>query len=153
MHNATLINYSLIDQLSEEDPDGCTYLRVFLTSLELLARQFSLIKREKYIYRTQYYNGLELYVNELPRSAENGSLFHVKTFLLSTKTPSMLTRKGHKVVVSKEFFNSASKFHFVFNDLFNFINNDLTDKLYQGDEIYYNSSGVVSFFKTVLGGK
>jgi len=148
-----LINYSLIDQLCDEDLQGCTYLRVFLTSLELLARQFSLIKREKYIHRTQYYNGLELYVDELPRSAENGNLFHVKTFLLSTKTPFMLTRKGQKVFLSKEFSNSASKFHFVFNDLFNFINNDLTDKLDQGDELYYNSSGVVSFFKSVLGGK
>jgi len=41
----------------------------------------------------------------------------------------------------------------VFNDLFNFVSETLTEKLDQGDEQFYSSSGVVTFFKTVLGSR
>jgi hypothetical protein len=73
--------------------------------------------------------------------------------MLSTKTPFMVTRKGEKVFLSKEYTNAQSKFHFVFNDLYNMVSTDLTEKLDKGDEQFYNSSGVMTFFKTVLGNR
>ena len=52
--------------------------------------------------------------DELPRATGAGKLFSVKTFILSCRTPYMMTREDRKLYINKEYSNAAGKLHLAF---------------------------------------
>jgi hypothetical protein len=79
-----------------------------------MARHWGMIKKEKYLHRLTTHGQLDIYINEIPRSTNEGRIFSVKTFILSCKTPYMKTKEGSKVFISKEYSNAAGKLHLSF---------------------------------------
>ncbi len=75
------------------------------------------------------YGQLDLYINELPRAAQEGKLFCVKTFVLSCKTPYMKLKDGAKVFISKEYSNAAGKLHLSFYQIHDIIIRELAPKI------------------------
>ena len=69
------------------------------------------------MHRLTDHGQLDIYINELPRSIQDGKLFCVKTFVLSCKTPYMKLKDGAKIFISKEYSNAAGKLHLSFYQL------------------------------------
>lgn len=88
-----------------------------------------MIKKEKYSFRVANHGHLDIYINEIPRSTNEGKFFSVKTFSLSCKTPYMKAKDGAKVFISKEYSNAAGKLHLYFNTLYDIIIKELKEKL------------------------
>ena len=115
----------------------------------MMAHQWGMIKKEKYSYRVCNHGQLDIYINEIPRSINEGKIFSIKTFVLSCKTPYMKTKEGTKVFISKEYSNAAGKLHLSFYTLHDLIIKELNDKL---DSINRtaNRKSILAFFKTMF---
>ena len=81
------------------------------------------------MHRLTDHGQLDIYINELPRSIQDGKLFCVKTFVLSCKTPYMKLKDGAKIFISKEYSNAAGKLHLSFYQLHDTVSRHLTQKI------------------------
>jgi hypothetical protein len=135
--------------LNSIDSEQSAPLKSFLNSLEAIAHHWGMVKKEKYAHRLVNHGPLDIYINEIPRSANEGKFFGVKTFILSCKTPYMKTKDGAKVFISKEYSNAAGKLHLSFYTLHDLIIRELNAKL----EIINrtaNRRSIIAFFKTIF---
>lgn len=114
-----------------------------------MAHHWGMIKKEKYSYRVANHGHLDIYINEIPRSFNEGKVFSVKTFVLSCKTPYMKTKDGAKVFISKEYSNAAGKLHLSFYTLHDLIVRELNEKLESITRIA-NRRSILAFFKTIF---
>jgi hypothetical protein len=129
VEEALQIDYGVLDELNSEECDQALPFKSYLNSLEMIAHQWSLIKKERYKYRVVTHGQLEEYINEIPRVSKEGKIFNIKTFALSCKTPYMQTKEGVKVFISKEYSNAAGKLHLSFYTLHDTIIRELREKL------------------------
>ena len=81
----------------------------------MLALQWNIVKKEKYNHRLGNYGKIDIYINEIPRVNKEGKIFHIKTFIISGKTPYMKTKDGSKVYISKEYSKAAGLLHLTFS--------------------------------------
>ena len=146
---AKLIDYSTLDEFNSIDNEQSSALRAYLNSLEIMAHHWGMIKKEKYQHRVANHGHLDIYINEIPRSINEGKVFNVKTFVLSCKTPYMKTKEGTKVFISKEYSNAAGKLHLSFYTLHDLILRELNQKLEQINKIA-NRRSILAFFKTMF---
>ena len=107
------------------------------------------------MHRLTDHGQLDIYINELPRSIQDGKLFCVKTFVLSCKTPYMKLKDGAKIFISKEYSNAAGKLHLSFYQLHDTVSRHLTQKIERINEQATASMSntrvsVLEFFKTIF---
>ena len=93
--------------------------------MEVLAQNWGMIKKEKYVHRVANHGQLDCYINEIPRAITEGKIFNIKTFVLSCKTPYMKTKNDEKVFISKEYSNAAGKLHLSFYQMHDLVVREL----------------------------
>lgn len=139
----------MLDELNSVDSDQSYSLKSFLNSVEMLAYQWHMIKKEKYSYRVMNHGHLDIYINEMPRAINEGKIFNIQTFILSCKTPYMKTKDGSKVFISKEYSNAAGKLHLNFYLLHDLIVRELNSK-FEAVSLNANRGSILTFFKTIF---
>ena len=149
VNTAKEIDYRVLDELNSIESDQCPNLKAYLNSLESMAHHWTMLKKEKYVHRLANHAHLDIYINEIPRSTNEGKIFSVKIFVLSCKTPYMKTKDGAKVFISKEYSNAAGKLHLSFYTLHDLIVRELNEKL---DNItkMANRKSILVYFKNMF---
>jgi hypothetical protein len=149
------IDYRILDELnSSADSEQLAVLKGYLSSLEALAHHWELISTQKYAHRLSDYGILDIYINQLPRSNQEGKLFCGRTFILSCHTPYMELKNSDKIFIGKEYSNAAGKLHLSFYTLHDLVSRALTEKIEsinrQATAEEQEHGGVIAFFKTIF---
>ena len=143
------LDYKVLDELNSSDCEHSYVFKAYLNSLEMIAQHWNMIKKEKYGHRTLTHEHLDIFINEIPRATNQGKILNIKTFVLSCKTPYMLTKDGAKVFISKEYSKAAGKLHLSFYQLHDLIVRELQQKLDLINRAN-NRNSIIAFFKTIF---
>jgi hypothetical protein len=67
--NAERISIPMLDELSQLDDDSSNYMKAYLNSIEMLAKQWNITKKSNYDHRTRAFPEIEdMLKNTIPRS-------------------------------------------------------------------------------------
>ena len=120
-------NCDLLDYLGNNSANTTvkTLFETYLRQLELLAKHWSLLKEEKFKYRSKNVGTHNDSVSQLlPRTSQ--PYFTIRTLLTSSHKPIGVTKNEEKVSkASREYFLHAAKLQLRFNELLKLLNSEI----------------------------